>query len=443
VATLVVFLFICTVPAEAQTTPATITTYLSSLSSSVSSINVVSAYNTSTFVGSGTAGYADGIGSLAMFDSLYGGAIALDAAGNLIISDYWNQRIRKITPAGVVTTVAGSGSRSTIDGYGTLASFALPCGIALDSSGNIYVAATATRKIYPNNGSVTTFDTTSTLAVGLAIDSADYVYVGDESGRRVWKKKPNGSAVLLAGSGANSYADGTGTAAIFTQPDALAVDSAGNVLVADFSNGRVRKVSPTGVVTTLAGSGVASSADGLGTAASFNGPLGIAVDSAGNVYESERAGLKIRLIRPSGMVTTLAGTGASGQANGVGTAATFKQPTGVAVDSAGNVYVLDYTAVRKMTLMFSTGSLPNLAAYTTLTSLKISGLNTILSGTIPDMFAGMTALTSLDLSGNALSGTLPPSLPPSCSTTALPAVGAMARRPTRSTARYSSRASWR
>jgi hypothetical protein len=217
VATLVAFLFICTVPAEAQTTPTTITTYLSSLSSSVSSINVVSAYNTSTFVGSGTAGYADGIGSLAMFNALYGGAIALDAAGNLIISDYWNQRIRKITPAGVVTTVAGSGSRSTIDGYGTLASFALPCGIALDSSGNIYVAATATRKIYPN-GSVTTFDKTSTLAVGLAIDSADYVYVGDESGRRVWKIKPNGSAVLLAGSGANGYADGTGPAASWSPP---------------------------------------------------------------------------------------------------------------------------------------------------------------------------------------------------------------------------------
>jgi hypothetical protein len=107
------------------------------------------------------------------------------------------------------------------------------------------------------------------------------------------------------------------------------------------------------------------------------------------------------------MVTTLAGAGTAGKTDGIGTAATFSRPTAVTLDGVGNVYVLDDSCIRKMQLMYSSGTLPNLAAYTSLTSLKISGLNTILSGTIPDMFAGMTALTSLDLSGNALSGTLP------------------------------------
>jgi len=424
-------------PAWAQ--PATITTYLSSLSSSVSSINVVSAYNTSTFVGSSTAGYADGAGSFAKFNVQYLGGIAMDGAGNFYVADASNHRVRKITPSGVVTTLAGSGTASYADGTGTSASFNYGQGVTLDSAGNVYLCDgfnNRIRKITPA-GVVTTFagggtyggyssgswaDGVGTNALfngptAITIDNLGNFYVGEEGGSRVRKISPTGNVTTLAGSGRMEYADGVGTAASFSIVASVTVDGAGNVFVADWSNSRIRKVSPSGVVTTVAGGSAAGATDGLGTAASFNGPNGIALDSAGNAYVADRLGRRVRLVRPSGMVTTLAGTGASGQANGIGTSATFSSPSGITLDSAGNVYVVDYSAIRKMTLMFSTGSLPNLAAYTALTSLKISGLNTILSGTIPDMFAGMTALTSLDLSGNALSGTLPPSAVALCSKT--------------------------
>jgi sugar lactone lactonase YvrE len=400
---------------------------------------VVSAYNTSTFVGSGTAGYADGVGSLAMFNVVYLGGIAMDAAGNLIVGDQMNHRVRKVTPAGVVTTLAGSGigsgtfSGAYADGTGTSASFFYANGVTLDSAGNVYLCDGGNQRIrmITPSGSVTTFagsgtagwaDGVGTAARfnfpdGIAVDSSGNFYVGEETGNRVRKISPTGNVTTLAGSGTGAFADGVGTNAAFNVVPALAVDAAGNLFVADFNNRRIRKISPAGVVTTLAGSGSPSSADGLGTAASFNGPAGIALDSAGNAYVGDRDNYLVRLVRPSGMVTTLAGAGTAGKTDGIGTAATFSRPTAVTLDGVGNVYVLDNSCIRKMQLMHSSGTLPNLAAYTSLTSLKISGLNTILSGTIPDMFAGMTALTNLDLSGNALSGTLPPSAVALCSKT--------------------------
>ena len=364
VTTLVAFFFICTVPGDAQTTPATITTYLSSLSSSSSSINVASAYNTTTFVGSGTGGYADGVGSSAKFSVVYLGGIALDAAGNLIVGDQMNHRVRKVTPAGVVTTLAGSGigaggSGAYADGTGTSASFYYANGVTLDSAGNAYLCDGGNHRIrmITPGGSVTTFagsgtagwaDGVGTTARfnfpdGITLDSSGNFYVGEETGSRVRKISPTGNVTTLAGSGVGAFADGVGTAAAFNIAASVALDAAGNVFVADFSNRRVRKISPGGVVTTLAGSGSASSADGLGTAASFNGPAGIALDSAGNAYVGDRDNFRVRLVRPSGMVTTLAGNGASGVTGGIGTAATFSKPTALTLDGAGNVYVLGNT----------------------------------------------------------------------------------------------------
>lgn len=145
----------------------------------------------------------------------------------------------------------------------------------------------------------------------------------------------------LAGSGAAAFADGTGTSASFDSPSGVAVDSAGNVYVTDMMNNRIRKVTAAGVVTTLAGNGSAASGEGTGTSVAFRGPFGVAVDSAGNVYVADMNNHRICKVTADGVVTTLAGTGLQGYAEGTGTNAAFNYPTDVAVDGAGNVYIAD------------------------------------------------------------------------------------------------------
>ena len=172
----------------------------------------------------------------------------------------------------------------------------------------------------------------------VAVDSEGNVYVTDTLNNRIQKITTNGVVSTLAGS-TRGFADGTGTAAQFYYPYGVAVDSSGNVYVADFSNHRIRKITPAGVVTTLAGS-TRGHTDATGTAAKFNHPYGVAVDSSGNVYVADSFNHRIRKITPAGVVTTLAGS-TRGFADGTGTAAKFNQPTHVAVDSEDNVYVAD------------------------------------------------------------------------------------------------------
>ncbi|MSU28557.1 MAG: hypothetical protein EXS27_11680, partial [Pedosphaera sp.] len=182
------------------------------------------------------------------------------------------------------------------------------------------------------------------------------VYVGDYFNDRIRKINPAGVVTTLAGSSRGSV-NGTGTAAQFNQPHGVAVDGAGNVYVADSSNQRIRKITPAGVVTTLAGSS-GGFADGTGTAAQFANPYGVAVDGAGNVYVADQLNNRIRKITPAGEVTTLAG-GSQGFADGTGTAAQFANPFGVAVDGAGNVYVADELNHRIRKIITS-GGLPTI-----------------------------------------------------------------------------------
>ena len=315
-----------------------------------------------TLAGSATqTGSSNGTGSAASFNSPPG--VAVDSAGNVYVADEQNDEIRKISPSGVVTTLAGSaGQQGSSNGSGSAARFDLPFGVAVDSEGNVYVADAYNdeiRKISPS-GVVTTLagspgqqgsgNGTGSAASfyhpeGVAVDSAGNVYVADFANQEIREISPSGVVTTLAGSaGLAGSSNGAGNAARFDYPFGVAVDSAGNVYVADRSNDEIRKITPSGVVTTLAGSaGLAGSSNGSGSAARFNYPMGVAVDSAGNVYVADRNNDEIRKISPAGVVTTLAGSaGLAGSSNGAGSAASFYYPEGVAVDSAGNVYVADY-----------------------------------------------------------------------------------------------------
>ena len=317
-----------------------------------------------TLAGSGTAGPADGAGTAAQFNKPDG--VAVDSSGVVYVADENNHRIRKITPAGVVSTLAGSGTAGNTNGTGTAAQFSYPRGVAVDASGTVYVADMGNQRIRKITaaGVVTTLagsssgyvDATGTSArfntpQGVGVDSSGNVYVADSINRRIRKITAAGVVTTLAGSGAAGFADGTGTAAQFNTPWGLGVDSSGVVYVADTINNRIRKITAAGVVTTLAGSGAAGPADGTGTAAQFNNPSGVAVDSSGNVYVADWSNHNIRKITPSGAVTTLAGSGVSGFADEPGTAAKFSSPWSVAVDSSGSIYVADSVnnRIRKIT----------------------------------------------------------------------------------------------
>ena len=267
------------------------------------------------------------------------------------MADDDNDVVRKVTPAGVVTTLAGSAAPGYLDG------------IAVDASGNVYVADFdnhVIRKITPNGdasilaGSTQGWadDTTGTNArfdgpAGLAVDSSGNVYVADYDNNMIRKITPNGEVTTLAGSGAFGADNGQGTAASFARPNAVKVDASGNVYVADSHSSLIRKITPDGVVTTLAGS-TPGFADGTGTAAQFFEPWGLAVDANGYVYVADSGNNRIRKIAPNGVVTTIAGSGASGSDNGIGTTALFSNPLDVAVDASLNLYVLSGNMIRKI-----------------------------------------------------------------------------------------------
>jgi len=327
-------------------------------------------YTVSTIAGSGNYGFANGIGIAASFATPWG--IATDAIGNLYIADTFNHQIRKITSSGVVTTFAGStnGISGVTDGAIATATFIFPHGIASDASGNIFVAQpTSIRRITPQ-GVVSTFagstsevsggadgiGTAATFAnpFGLAIDSSNTIYVADILNNNIRKITSTGVVTTFAGSksGANGRADGSGTTATFNNPTAIAIDSSSNLFVADQFNNTIRKITPAGVVTTFAGSTISGSIDGVGTAASFNWPSGIAIDSNDNLYISEYKNNLIRKITPSAVVTTIVGKTTSGSKDGVGTTALLNGPVGITKDSAGNLYFSDYgnNLIRKVTI---------------------------------------------------------------------------------------------
>lgn len=310
---------------------------------------VSTAWMVKTLAG-GTQGYAEGRGTAARFSQPLSAAV--DNDGNLYVADRWNNRIRKITPEGVVTTLAGSLS-GFADGTGAAALFSGPYGVAFDGSDTLYVADTFNNRIrkVTLNGVVTTLaggtlgtaDGAGAAAqfaypTGLAVGADGVVYVADFQNDRIRTISPGGVVTTLAGS-TQGYAEGTGAAAKFSRPFGLTVNRAGTVYVADSQNHRIRQITPAGMVTTLAGS-TPGNADGVGAAAQFRLPFGVAVNGAGQLYVADTLNNRVRQITPAGDVTTLEGSTLT--PDGIGPAPQFRDPGGVAVDALGrNLFIVD------------------------------------------------------------------------------------------------------
>ncbi|HTQ27514.1 MAG TPA: NHL repeat-containing protein [Puia sp.] len=301
------------------------------------------------------------IGNVASNTASFNGprGVAVDANGNVYVADQNNNMIRKISPTGEVTTLAGNGTKGSSNGVGTSATFAQPEGIAVDGSGNLYVADFGNnmiRKISPT-GSVSTLAGNGTAGsangagnaatfdgpTGIAVDQIGNVYVADYTNNLIRLISSSGVVRTLAGSGTAGSTNGVATLASFNNPAGITVDAGGNAYVADSRNQLIRMISPSAVVTTLAGTGQLGYADGPASTAAFDFPFGIALDASGNVFVAEQGSQTIREISTSGVVSTFAGSSAVGSRNGIGTSASFWFPSGVAVDAQENVYVADYS----------------------------------------------------------------------------------------------------
>ena len=326
------------------------------------------------------SGSADGTGSAAR---LYRPTGLVVSGGGLIVADTGNHTLRSVTlptgtaTAGTVTTLSGlAGSAGSADGTGSAARLSGPTALATDGAGSVYVADTGNhtvRRLDPATGAVTTVagvapqpGTADGLAgaarlsgpAGVVADAAGNAYVADRASYTIRKVVlATGAVTTLAGSaGMRGSTDGTGSAARFLDPYALALDGAGGLYVAEPYGQIVRRVDlATAAVTTLAGLAMApGSSDGTGSAARFSAPSGIAADGAGNVYVADRSNSTIRkIVVATAAVTTLAGRPDNGPCrNGVGAAASFADPTGLALDGAGSLYVTEPLAslVRKVTL---------------------------------------------------------------------------------------------
>lgn len=320
-----------------------------------------------TFAGSSVQGQINGMGTAASFYNP--NSVTLDGAGNIYVADYNNGAVRKITPAGLVSTLAGgSGLGGSQNGTGSVATFHGAWAVAADASGNVYVADNFNNMIrrVTSTGVVTTFagikqpgsvdgpgpGASFHMPLGVAVDATNNVYVADSYNNLIRKITPSGVVSTLAGSGTMGKTDGVGAAASFYMPHGLAVDGSGNVYVADMGNYAVRKITPTGTVTTLAdATAIYGSPSGTGLNPGFGGISGIAVDVGGNVYTADTFTFLILKITPAGKVSTLAGINSGnsaagisdqgGSANGIGIAASFRWPSGLAIDGAGNLYVAD------------------------------------------------------------------------------------------------------
>lgn len=329
-------------------------------------------YTIITIAGNGTAGYnSDNIQATASeLQNPYG--ICVDASGNVYTADYYNDRIRKVNSLGVITTIAGNGVAgfSGDGGQATAAKVSQPSDVWWTSSGNIYICDEVNNRIrmVTSTGVISTIAGNGTFGFsgdggpataaefkypfGVMVDGAGNIYVSEFQGERVRKINTAGIITTYAGNGAGGFSGdgGQATAAMLDAPLKSAMDPSGNLYIADAYNNRIRKVTPAGIITTYAGNGVAgfSGDGGQATAAKLDWTFGVGTDGSGNVYACDFSNNRIRLIKTSGVISTIAGNGTPGF-NGDGSPATTKElyyPSQITSDASGNLYLSEYSNQR-------------------------------------------------------------------------------------------------
>ncbi len=322
-------------------------------------------YTLTNVVGNGVAGYAGDSGAAKDAQIYNPMGLAVDSSGNLYIADQVNHRIRKVSN-GTITTVAGTGTPgfSGDDAAATAAQLSAPCGVVVDSSGNLYIADTANHEVRKvvQGGNITRFagdnvagfsgDTADAksaqlnLPTGLALDSSGNLYIADTLNNRIRKVGTDGNINTVAGIGAAGYwgDGGPATSAKLNHPTGVAVDSAGRIYIADQLNHRIRRISSDGTITTIAGKGGHgySGDGGQATQAQLFYPGWVAVDGSGNVYFSDTSNNRVRYVSESGIINVIAGSGKFGdEGDGdISTNAKMRFPTGLALAS-GKVYFSD------------------------------------------------------------------------------------------------------
>ncbi len=339
-------------------------------------VRKVDAAGTITSVaGDGMRGFAGDGGPAALSQLNLPRDVALDSAGDLFIADVGNTRVREVATSGLITTVGGNGFDQYSGDGGPAANAQLyqPVDVATNHGGNVYIldwADQAVRRDDPS-GVITTVVGTGVSGfsgdggpatsaqlnypTGLAADDSGALYISDTSNNRVRKVDPSGTIITLAGQSfaGDSGDGGPAAAAILAQPAGLALDSSGNLYVADAGNNRVRRIDPTGTITTVAGNGSAgfSGDGGVATSSQLNGPQGVALNGAGDVIIADTRNNRLRMVdHTSGLISTVAGTGVRGFSGdgGVATSAQLAAPLRVAVDGSGSILATDQNRVRRV-----------------------------------------------------------------------------------------------
>jgi DNA-binding beta-propeller fold protein YncE len=308
-----------------------------------------------SFSGSGQAGFANSDGQVGQFNRPHG--LAVDGKGNIYVSDRGNHAIRVVTANGDIRTLAGTGKEGNADGPGASASFRQPIAVAVDKSGSVYVADRdnhVIRLIDPSgkvgvlvgsgtkgfvNGPALSAQFNEPYGVALSPDEKT-LYVADYLNHAIRAiDLATKQVTTLAGNGTSGFANGVADKAQFNQPYNVKVDANGRLYVPDQNNHAIRRIDPDGTVSTLAGNGQSGFADGKPFDARFNNPTGLGIAADGTVYVADRNNHRIRAISPAGEVTTIAGDGAAAQQDGPAQAARFNRPIDIVLASDGSLVV--------------------------------------------------------------------------------------------------------